>query len=271
MSANQPSPPSPQVTAAEQLNLNKKTSAYEAQQNRFAQNNPFGQISWKNTGTADKPNWTQTTTLSKGQQGIYNNQLGTQQKLAAAARNLAPSVSGMLGNQGYASTMGGDLATRNHVEQALMDRLNPSLRQDEDALRARLANQGLQYGTEAYGNAMRDQSQRVNDARLAVVGQAGQEMQLAQGLDTTKQQNSAAARNQRLAELSALMQGSGNINMPTYGGTQQVSTGQAPDIGSLVNSNYQGKVAGANAQTASGNAALGALAQLGSSAIGKKW
>lgn len=291
-SGDKPDAPDPKVTAAEQLNLNKKTSAFEAKQNRYDMSNPFGSVSWKNLGTEENPRWVQNTKLSPQQQRLYNSQLGTQNYMAWKANKMLPSATWALSKGGYNAAgalgalqkqgvMGGDLATRKHVEDALMARLNPSLMQDEEALRTRLANQGLQYGTEAYGNAMRDMNQRVNDARLGVVAQGGQEMQLAQNLDlnrrnqimeeaTGRQAADAASRNQRLAELSAMIQGGGSINMPTYQGAQNVSTGSAPDLGALVNSNYQGKVASNNANTASNNALMAELLKTGVTYATKK-
>lgn len=270
MGSDAPAQPSPQVTAAEQLNLNKKTSAFEAAQNRYNMFNPFGSVTWKNLGTADKPRWQQNTTLSAPQQRLYNTQLSTQNQSATGANRMMPGINAMLSRGGYVNTQGGDLATRQHYENALMQRLNPSLQQDENALRARLANQGLQYGTEAYNNAMRDQSQRVNDARLAVVAQGGEEMQRAQAMNTAKQQNIAAGRNQRLAELASLLQAQGTINMPTYAGAQNVSTGGTPDLGALVNAANNRQIAANNANTATQNQALSSLGQLGSAWLAKK-
>lgn len=76
-------------------------------------------------------------------------------------------------------------ADRLRVEQGLMERLDPYLSRDKGNLEQRLADQGIGIGTEAYGNAMSDYSRQSNDARLAVIGQAGQEQSrldaLAQG------------------------------------------------------------------------------------------
>lgn len=314
MGSDAPAQPSPQVTAAEQLNLNKKTSAFEAAQNRYNMFNPFGSVTWKNLGTADKPRWQQNTTLSAPQQRLYNTQLSTQNQAATGANRMMPGINSMLSRGGYVNEeggnnigidqigalqkqaiSGGDLATRQRVENALMARMNPSLKQDEEALRARLANQGLQYGSEAYGNAMRDQSQRVNDARFAAIAQGGEEMQRSQqmslaarnqqlneinalqqayqnrqSMNTAKQQNIAASRNQRLAELAAMLQSQGTINMPTYAGAQNVSTGGTPDLGALVNAANNRQIAANNANTATQNQALSSLGQLGSAWLAKK-
>ncbi|MQW85766.1 tail fiber domain-containing protein [Sinorhizobium saheli] len=60
-------------------------------------------------------------------------------------------------------------------ENALMARLNPQLQRDRAALETRLANQGLQPGSEAYNRAIDEANRTSNDARIAAVLNAGQE------------------------------------------------------------------------------------------------
>ncbi|XEN31258.1 hypothetical protein M728_001855 [Ensifer sp. WSM1721] len=60
-------------------------------------------------------------------------------------------------------------------ENALMARLNPQLERDRAALETRLANQGLQPGSEAYNRAIDEANRTSNDARIAAVLNAGQE------------------------------------------------------------------------------------------------
>lgn len=293
------SAPDPWQTAMAQLSLNKQTSAFEAKQNRYTQKNPFGKIQWANTGTEENPNWVQQTTLSPQQKALYDTQLKTQRMSANKGHGLLKGFGGQLegGNNAVINRLGAlekqpmptaDLATRQHVEDALMQRLNPQLQQDEEALRTRLANQGLQYGGEAYGNAMRDMNQRVNDARLAAIAQGGDEMQRSFGMQMQgrnqrlseimnlgsayeqRQGMNANARNQRLAEIAAMIQQSGNINLPTYGGATNISSAQAPDYANAANQKYQGDIAKNSAQTAQQNALMSALAQLGSSYMAYK-
>ena len=66
-------------------------------------------------------------------------------------------------------------ADRLRVEQALYDRINPQLTQSRDALDAKLRNQGLVPGTEAYNIAIDAAGRQENDARLAITAQGGQE------------------------------------------------------------------------------------------------
>jgi len=66
---------------------------------------------------------------------------------------------------------------RQRVEESLFQRMNPQLQQDRDRLRQQLADQGIQYGTEAYDRAIAAADRQSTDARLAVTAQGGQEQQ----------------------------------------------------------------------------------------------
>lgn len=68
-----------------------------------------------------------------------------------------------------------DDASRRRVEEAIMSRLNPQYQQDEQALRTRLLNSGIEVGTDAYNREMANFSQRMNDARMQAVLAGGQE------------------------------------------------------------------------------------------------
>lgn len=66
-------------------------------------------------------------------------------------------------------------ADRQRIESGLMERLDPSLAQERNKYEQQLDDQGIRYGSPAYENAMRNYSMQANDARLGVIGQAGQE------------------------------------------------------------------------------------------------
>jgi hypothetical protein len=68
-------------------------------------------------------------------------------------------------------------ADRGRIEQAMFERVNPQLQQDEARLREQLANQGIRYGSQAYEDAMRNYSNRVTDTRLGITAQGGAEQQ----------------------------------------------------------------------------------------------
>lgn len=74
-------------------------------------------------------------------------------------------------------------ADRKRVEDAIIARANPQMEADRRALESRLANQGIQIGTEAYDRAMQNQSQAVNDFRLGAILSGGQEQSRMVGLE----------------------------------------------------------------------------------------
>lgn len=94
----------------------------------------------------------------------------------------AGSIQSSLGNAGdITKSYNVDFDTSKYAD-ALMSRLNPQLKQDSDALNAKLVNQGLQPGSEAYNRAFQQQGQKENDARLAAILNAGQEQSRIAGL-----------------------------------------------------------------------------------------
>lgn len=68
---------------------------------------------------------------------------------------------------------------RQHVEDALFQRLNPQLDRSRGNIEQRLADQGIRYGSDAYRNAMSDYSREANDLRLGVTQAGSAEQQQA--------------------------------------------------------------------------------------------
>ena len=89
-----------------------------------------------------------------------------------------------------------DDTSRQRVEEALMARLNPQFANDEQALRTRLLNSGIEVGTDAYNREMTLQNQKQTDARMQAVLAGGQEedrqTKLLQGLNDQQFQQALA-------------------------------------------------------------------------------
>ena len=161
--AKAPAPIDPKATAAAATGTNITTAIANSAMGSVNQIGPNGSIIRTQTGTKtitdpytgatyEVPTYTDTTTLSPEQQGIYD------QTNAA--------VSGRLASLG---------STRQSVEDALMARLNPQIERDRERMESRLANQGLVAGSRAYGASQSDFGRSVNDARLGAILSAGQE------------------------------------------------------------------------------------------------
>jgi len=85
---------------------------------------------------------------------------------------------------------------RQRVEDALFNRLDSRLDRDRDALETRLANQGIQRGSELFTRSLEDFGRNVNDARTAAILGAGQEQSRLAGLEAQRAgfQNQAQAQ-----------------------------------------------------------------------------
>lgn len=136
----------------------------------------------------------------------------------------------------------GDLnITRDSVQQALLDRLQPSLTSDRAALETQLANQGLTPGTPAYDRAIDAANRQSNDARLAAIAQAGTEQSRLFGLGLSDAQFQNSAQNQVFGQ-EATRAGFQNQ-------AQQQNFGQIFDRGNFANS-AQSQQYGQNANDA---------------------
>ena len=199
-------------------------------------------------------------------------------------RNIGGSYSDTLGD-GF--TTGVDLQKqyntdfsdeRNQVENALMQRLQPQQQQDEGGLRNQLIQSGLRPGTAAWNSEMDRLQRGVNDQRLAVVANAGQEQTrlvnmardaagfyndatLAQagfGNDALsqqfQQQNQAALNSAQFGQNAQLAQNNSALGQAQFGQNAQLAQNAAA---------YQAWQAQQSAQLNQNNAALG-QAQFGS-------
>jgi hypothetical protein len=275
-----------------QATIQSKLNADALQQSRTNQIGPQGSTTWNGN--------TQTTTLSPEQQRLYDSTTKSQQQAsdylnANAGKYAAELDKGFESGALYTDfakkqadygadvlrgeVSGGDMAQRQRIEDSLMARLNPSLERDQNALAQSLANQGLAPGSEAYINAMQDQSRRVNDARLGVIGQGTQEMAATQNMDLAKrnqvmgeqqdllglaqvqQQIGNNTRDQAMNERTGLMQQAGNAAIPAYSGSygQINSVNMAP----IFEANRQNNIANQNLKTAQSNQLNSSLGNLG--------
>lgn len=266
---------------------------------------------------ANADRWEAVTTLSPEQQRILDLQQQGQIAYGETAMAQLPRLQELL-SKGFSLDSAGTLTptvtaggavpqanigygaeSRARVEQALMDRLNPSLMQQRDALDTRLRNQGLTPGSEAWATGMREQAMSDTDARLGVIAQGGQEEttqanianmlfgQQMQGAQFGLQRDSVAfsqadqarqrmiekllaERQIPLNEISALL-GGPQVSMPQFQQAAPVSVTPA-DYTSAVGMNqasqntaYQGKVA--NQQANNATAAAGVTAAVSAAAI----
>jgi hypothetical protein len=167
-------------------------------------------------------------------------------------------------------------------QEAIMQRLEPSLARQRTSTETQLINQGLRPGTEAYNNAIQLLGQQETDARTQAIVQGlnldiganaqgfNQAVQSGQFGNTAQQQALAEAIQQRqmpLNEITALMSGS-QIQNPQFGAYTGATVQAAPLFaatqakGAFDANAYNQQVAQQNAMTSGmfslGGAALGA-------------
>jgi hypothetical protein len=265
--------------------------------NRVNQVTPYGNLNYAETGT-DKygnPTWTATTSLSDVGQQLLNNQNATSLGLGGAinaqlgqvqdvmGRGFNPNTAPITTNVGQANLQTspdyqGGMAGWDRANQLLMQRLQPQMDIQQRTLDAKLANQGVVAGTEAYNRAKMglgmQQNDLLNQAQLSGL-QAGntlfqQGMQGAQFGNQAQQQllnnqlananlgnqaqqqqfNQALTQyNMPLNTLSALRTGA-QVQNPTFVNAPQQATTAGADILGATQANYNAQMGGFNAAQA---------------------
>lgn len=236
-----PSAPDPVRTASAQTGSNFTTAVANGILGQVNQNTPFGSLTYSTTGyesitdpstgqTYQVPIRTATQSYTPGGQRIVNATMQTQENLANLGRDQSGRLSSLLsrpmdlsGLPGPATRIGGQTAqqtsfdsaggmrrdysttggnSREAVEQALMGRMQGGLDRDRKALEQRLADQGIQYGTQAWQAAMSDHGQQMNDARMSAVLAGGQEQSRVVGLERDRAEFQNQAQQQAYQQLA---------------------------------------------------------------------
>jgi len=81
-----------------------------------------------------------------------------------------------------------DDASRRRVEEALLSRLEPQYQRDEQAMRTRLLNSGIEVGSQAYNDELDRLARAQNDARMQAVLAGGTEESRQANLNLSTQQ-----------------------------------------------------------------------------------
>ncbi len=260
-SAGRPPPaPDPRVVANAQADANIQAAQATAALNRVNTTTPFGTLTYRNVGQTSlndvvnqryadyqagtyRPTYyddwgkPRTEFWAEREMEMARRGMGTDAGRWESETTLSPEAQALVNNLFQdAGTNGG----RERVEGALFDRLSPLMERDRLALETRLRNQGLTPGGEAWQNAIGDLGRQENDARLAVIGQAGNEQSRA---------------------INALLSIAGAA--PTAGGGGGGGAVQPVDWQSLYGNQQAGQMAQYNARAqnaASGNAAAAGIA-----------
>lgn len=266
MGGKPPAPPDPAKTAAAQGAWDMTTSQTNAITNNANVVNPYGTTSYAIAGYEDVttpegktikvPRYTQTQTLSEVGQGQFDNRNAVIDQLFGRVQNGGGSYGVAQLDDNFLKPEEATMATdRSRVEQALMERANPLLKQGRDAEVARLAAMGLAPGSEKYGRVADQFEKSSNDLALAAVAAGGQEQSRLLDLFNrgTSASNDAKTTqtnlnmNQRQALINELLsmftgQQPGGQAQTQYQGFAS----QSPDYTGLVNNQYQQQVSAYN-------------------------
>jgi hypothetical protein len=282
-----PTPPDPAKTAAAQTSSNIDTAIANGYLNATNQNTPYGTVRYNQTGgqyvgNNFVPTFESTTSLNPQYQKILDSQAGIGQQALDTGSALLKNVQGtnsspfsLSGLPSTVSNVNSDL-DRQKYEDAFMQRFNQDWDRQSAANDAKLANQGIARGSEAYTADKDIENRARNDAMAQAILNSGQEQSRLFGLDLqnanlqnqARQQGIAEqqlVRNQPLNELSALLGFSPGINTPNapnFGGNVA-----GTDIAGITQNNFANQMANYQTKIGQQNAMMGGLFGLGSAAI----
>lgn len=243
----QAAPQAPDYTAAAEKTAagNLEAAQYATRANRVNQYTPYGNLTYKENGDGT---WSQTQTLTPQAQATLDKQQQLSDKYADTASQGFDKVQGLLANpqldMSQLPTRGIDVGQT--AQEAIMSRLQPQLAQQDEALRTRLANQGITLGSDAYGKEMTAQGQRGNDLQLQA---ALQGINLDQANRAGALQEQAYIQDRPLNLVNALRSGA-QVQSPQFQGYAQQGQTQGANYLGAAQSQYQAGMDATNAANA---------------------
>lgn len=258
-----PKPPDPKDTSAASTSTNVGTAIANAMLGNVSEITPYGSTSVEQTGmykwydpytkkTYKVPTFERTTKLDPMQRKILNQQNAADLNLALLAKN----QSGFL-DEYMKEPFSYDPVKHEDWALGVYDKLNaPKEAQTDEALRTRLANQGLKVGSEAYNRELQNLQTSTQDARNKFLLDSYQT-----GMSTAQ-----AERNQPINEITALLSGS-QVSQPNFMGAN-MPTIPTTDVAGLINTNYDQKFNRYQLAQQQQQQMLGGLFGLGASLIG---
>jgi hypothetical protein len=247
-------PAAPDYTAAAEKTAagNLEAAKYATKANRVNQYTPYGNLTYKELGDGT---WEQTQTLTPQAQATLDKQMALSDKYADTASTGFDKVQGLLSNPELDMSQLPSRAINvgQTAQEAIMSRLQPQLSQQDEALRTRLANQGIALGSDAYGKEMTAQGQRANDLQLQA---ALQGINLDQANRASALQEQAYVQDRPLNLVNALRSGA-QVQSPQFQQYAQQATTAGPNYLNAAQSQYDADLGATNAA----NAQAGGLAK----------
>jgi hypothetical protein len=215
-------PPAPDYAASAEKTAagNLDMAKYSTNANRINQKTPYGELKYSYTPQYDASGketgggWTQTESLTPQAQAALDQQLALNQKYGETANIGFDKARELFENPQLDTSALPNRAINvgQTAQDAILSRLNPQLAQQEEAMRARLANQGITLGSQAYNKEMTQAAQNRNDLTTQA---ALQGISLDQNNRTSALQEQAYLQDRPLNLINALRSGN-QVNAPQF-------------------------------------------------------
>lgn len=269
-----PAPPDPYATADAQTKSNQQTAAFNRAMNLGNFTNPFGSQQTTQVGTdpsTGAPLYQTSITANPQLQQAMNGLLGQVGNSGNINQNALNGLTGLNNSLSMDAAQNAQSNGQRAAYSTATQYLDPQFSQNEESLRASLANQGLTPGSEAYNNAMLNFG---NQKQQAYSNALNQSVLTGSQIGSQNMQNQISALNAK-AGLYGQQVGIGqtpysNLQsiasmIPGYSGSPTTNTNPA-DIANYMNNQYQGQLASHNADVASSNQTMSTIGQVGSMA-----
>lgn len=263
-------PPAPDYEAAAKATAtgNIDAARVATAANRVNQVTPFGNLTYKQTGTDSygNPTWTATQELSPAQQDIANKQADLSSGLLTTAKSGLDYAGNVISKPGIDTSK---LASTGFdpgqsYQDAILKRLSPQLDRENQSFEQDMANKGIGVGTAAYNNAKTLLAQNQNDRLTSATVQG-----INTGLTANQQGFNQAAYNQMqpINVINALRTGS-QVSTPNYVNPALQSTTQGPDLLAATTNKYNAQLGATNAANANTANFTSGLMNLGGQIFG---
>lgn len=261
-------PKAPNYKALAEQQAQAQLDAIRAQTaaNRVNQYTPYGNLEFATSGKDSYGNdlWKANLNLSPEQKQILDQQNQVSIGLGGSMNKSLDYLNNNLSNPFDTSRLPAEQINAGQtVQDAIMSRLNPQFDRMQQQQDAKLANQGIAQGTEAYRNAQTDLGNQRNDAYIQAA---------LQGMNTGQQarqqalQEQMTLRNEPLNTLNALRSGS-QVQNPNFVNPALQGATQGVDYMGAGQNQFNAGMNAYNARQAGANNFMGGLMGLGGAAL----
>lgn len=160
MSFGAPDPPDAGNVSNQQFAYNEQAAKAQNRANSYDQSTPYGSLTY--VADSNSPSgYRLETSLSPEQQQLLNTRQGTQQTIGTTASDLAKNSASMYSSPFDLNSASGETAKL--LNSWNKQYLDPLFQMQDSNLEAKLQNQGLTPGSEAYNNAKNLQARNQGD------------------------------------------------------------------------------------------------------------